>query len=91
MFDPNFDVDYEIHKNGSVDDLSTSDINILKAKLNNKKSRNVRVVKVRTAHRCEFCNDLINKGDECLTVNKYGYKGRYWVCLACLDSRGIDI
>lgn len=76
MFDPDFDVDYELSKN---DRLS------LKEMLDLDKYKNLRMVKVRKSHRCKMCSRAIKAGEECLTTNNKG-EGRQWICKRCLDD-----
>lgn len=45
-----------------------------------KRNTNFKNVKVRADRHCEFCNDLIPKGTEALTVSKKN-EGRYWICM----------
>lgn len=49
-----------------------------------KKNRNSNFMKVsvKTDRYCCHCSDKILKGNECITLNKYG-KGRRWLCLKC--------
>lgn len=84
MFDPDFDVDYEINKNSYDDD--NLDISILKKHISNSKSKNIRMVKVRKPHKCMSCGKLISVGESCLTANIRGNNGRSWVCKRCLNA-----
>ena len=84
MFDPDFDVDYEINKNSYDDD--DLDISILKKHISNSKSKNIRMVKVRKLHKCMNCGKLISVGESCLTVNIRGNNGRSWICKRCLNA-----
>ena len=56
----------------------------LKEQLNSNRNRNVRVVKTKTQHICLECSAIIETGQKCVTVNKLGYRGRYWVCKRCV-------
>lgn len=84
MFDPDFDVDYEINKNSYDDD--NLDISILKKHMGNNKSKNIRMVKVRKPHKCMSCGKLISVGESCLTVNIRGNNKRSWICKRCLNA-----
>lgn len=84
MFDPDFDVDYEINKNSYDDD--NLDISILKKHISNNKNKNIRMVKVREPHKCMSCGKLISVGESCLTVNIRGNNGRSWICKQCLNA-----
>ena len=84
MFEPDFDVDYEINRNSYDDD--NLDISILKKHISNNKNKNIRMVKVRKPHKCMSCGKLISVGEICLTVNIRGTNGRFWICKQCLDA-----
>lgn len=76
MFDPDFDVDYE---------LSKTDRPSLKDLIDFDKHRNLRIVKVRKSHRCKLCSRVIRVNEECLTTNNKG-EGRQWICKGCLED-----
>lgn len=57
----------------------------LKGLVNKNKNRNLRFVVVRENRVCKYCNKLIKKGSECITINKR-YEGRQWVCSDCLGK-----
>lgn len=54
--------------------------------ISSKRTGNSKFVRVRQVRQCKSCHKNIEKGVECLTVNKK-YKGRIWVCLECLTAR----
>lgn len=76
VFDPDFDVDYELSKRYRPS---------LKELLDLDKYKNLRMVKVRKQHNCKICHGLIKQGEECLTINNKG-EGRQWICKNCLEN-----
>lgn len=62
--------------------------------VNSNKNRNVRIVRTKTQHICLKCGQAITRGSTCVTVNKFGNCGRYWICKSCLSEdliHGIDL
>lgn len=57
-------------------------MDIIEKKVNSNKNRNTRFVSVNETRVCKCCGKIIQKGVECLTINKKGI-GRQWQCMKC--------